>query len=175
MSPLSTSLLALGEEPKRRFKPRLRTRFRQDADVASYSELPPFTQSPTLIGWAFFCPKRHCWRGSGHLPLERALAGPPTFGLDIAGFLSPFSVGLLTVQVPKSTVFAGLRAGGCGFRLLRRRRPRTQSNRPGCSRRLQRRDQRTLHLPARRAAALDKPLQRTLNPLQIGKPGAHVC
>ena len=54
MSPLSTSLLALGEEPKRRFKPRLRTRFRQDADVASYSELPPIFQKPTAIGWFFF-------------------------------------------------------------------------------------------------------------------------
>lgn len=142
----------------------------------SFSRRQPTNyQSPTLIGWAFFCPECQCWRGSGLLPLERALAGPSTFGLDIAGFLSPFSVDLLTVQVPKSTVFAGLRAGGCGFRLLRRRRPRTQNNRPGRSRRLQRRDQRTLHLPARGAAALDEPLQRTLNPLQIRKPGAHVC
>jgi len=38
--------------------------------LARDSTPPPFTKSPTLIGWVFFCLERQNWRGSISWPLE---------------------------------------------------------------------------------------------------------
>ena len=75
-------------------------------------------KSQPLSGWDFFCPFPQCWRGFRAWALDLPLAGTPMFWLGRAVFLSPFSAGLLTEQVAKSCVFKGLRAVGCGLRLL---------------------------------------------------------
>lgn len=79
---------------------------------------PPIPKIPTLIGWDFFCPFPQCWRGFRAWALDLPLVGAPVFRPDRAVFISPFSAGLLTEQVAKSFVFNGVRAVGCGFRLL---------------------------------------------------------
>ncbi|KAB2937975.1 MAG: hypothetical protein F9K21_04610, partial [Rhodocyclaceae bacterium] len=48
-------------------------------------------QTPTLLGWGFFCPERQCWRGFRPWPLEHA---PPEVAVPSAHsgvFLSLFS------------------------------------------------------------------------------------
>ena len=91
-----------------------------------------------------------------------------------AVLFSRFSVGLLTAQVPEPAVFAGLRADSRGFRPLRRRRPGAEIDRSGRSRRLQSGDQRTPHLPTGGATALDEPLKRGFDALQVGELGSYI-
>ena len=71
-------------------------------DVNSYSELPPFTQKPTVIGWFFFARFPQCWRGSAHLPLDRNHCAGGCPGVFPRWFLSLFSVGLLSGLPSKS-------------------------------------------------------------------------
>jgi hypothetical protein len=80
----------------------------------------------------------------------------------------------LTGQATISSTGAGLPLLGCSFHLVRQMRPRTENRRLVGSRFLKCCDQWALHPATRCAASFDKTLQRALNPLKVGKSGAHV-
>ena len=86
--------------------------------IHSVDASPPLTKNPTVLGWVFSCPKPQCWRGFRRSPLGQAT--PPQVGSgSFPGVrASPFSAPLLSFQGPKSWIDPGLRAAGCGFRLV---------------------------------------------------------
>jgi hypothetical protein len=95
----------------------------------------PFTQSPTVFGWAFSCPQRHGWRGSAPWPLERHSATTLVFGAISPAFLSLFSVWLLSGQEARSSNDAGFRASGCACELVDRGRLR-MNTRMSCAKKV---------------------------------------
>ena len=79
---------------------------------------PPITKIPTLIGWDSFCPKLQRWRGFGPWPRERQPPYVPVFCLLPASLLWIFSVCLVSVLGPTSSIGAGFRNDVCVFQLL---------------------------------------------------------
>ena len=67
-----------------------------------------------------------CWRGFRGWPLEHTPSKTPLSGPHSATFFSLFSAALLSIQGPKSFIYADLRTIGLLFRLSRMTRPRQQ-------------------------------------------------
>ena len=88
------------------------------------SRRPTIALNPNPYRLGFFCPQRHCWRGSGSFSLERHPAPDPVSGATFPVFLSLLSVCLLSVQEVVSRIHAGFRLIGYDHELGKRRRPK---------------------------------------------------
>ncbi|NNM68771.1 MAG: hypothetical protein HKM00_02170, partial [Gallionella sp.] len=93
-------------------------------DAGSIPAASTITLNPNPYRLGFFCPQRHCWRGSGSFSLERNPATNPVSSVTFPVFCPLFSVFLLSVQEVASRIHAGFRLIGYDRELVECKRPK---------------------------------------------------